>query len=426
MNKKMSKRLWLVLAIFALVATACGSDAAETVTGAVDDAADTVEDTVDDAVDAVDDAVDDAMDDEDDAMEETDDEPAVEATDYSQVGAGTTVTMARADWASGYIQAEIYRQVLVELGYDVSDPADLELGPQLAYQQMAEGAIDFWTNSWYPGHSTWWEQETTDGGVTGDNLVKVDGLFADAGVQGWLVTKSWADENNITTMDQINSDEALYSALPDTDGDGVGEVFTCQESWTCDDIQANQFEFAGWDNIQPLKAGYDAMFAQFVDLVRADQPAIIYTWTPASYVTQTVPGVDVYWLSVEEASILDDSNPLGLDGGENHAQVGEDEDGPFAPFTGFGPDTCTQGPDGCNLGWNAADIQVTANSDFAAANPNLIAMFEQMRPSPIDISIAQVEQTNGDGSQADVQRIAGDWIANNRDIVEGWLAIAAG
>ena len=407
--KSMNKSLWALLAAFALLAAACGSSVADTVTDAADGAAD----AAGDAADAVTGDDEEAMEDDEEAV---DAEPAAAAS--SLPGEGISVTMARADWASGYIQAELYRQVLVELGYDVSDPADLELGPQLAYQQMSEGEIDFWTNSWYPGHLTWWEQETTDGGVTGDNLLAVEGLFSDSGVQGWLVTKSWADENNITTLDQINDTPELAAALPDTDGDGVGEVFTCQESWTCDDIQANQFEFAGWDNIQPLKAGYDAMFAQFADLVAAGEPAIIYTWTPASYVTQTIPGVDVLWLSVEADSVLDDSNPLGLEGGEQHTQAA-------APFTGFTADTCTIGPDGCNLGWEAADIQVTTNLTFAEENPNLIAMFETMRPSVVDISIAQVEQTAGDGSQEDVVRIVTEYIANNRDLVDSWIAVAS-
>ena len=421
--KSMNKSLWALLAAFALLAAACGSSVADTVTDAADGAADAAGDAADAVTGDDEEAMEDdeeAMEDDEEAMEDeeeaVDAEPAAAAS--SLPGEGISVTMARADWASGYIQAELYRQVLVELGYDVSDPADLELGPQLAYQQMSEGEIDFWTNSWYPGHLTWWEQETTDGGVTGDNLLAVEGLFSDSGVQGWLVTKSWADENNITTLDQINDTPELAAALPDTDGDGVGEVFTCQESWTCDDIQANQFEFAGWDNIQPLKAGYDAMFAQFADLVAAGEPAIIYTWTPASYVTQTIPGVDVLWLSVEADSVLDDSNPLGLEGGEQHTQAA-------APFTGFTADTCTIGPDGCNLGWEAADIQVTTNLTFAEENPNLIAMFETMRPSVVDISIAQVEQTAGDGSQEDVVRIVTEYIANNRDLVDSWIAVAS-
>ena len=350
------------------------------------------------------------------------------------------ITMARADWQSGYVQAEILHNVLEEVGYNVSSPADFEVGPQLAYSQMAEGNIDLWANSWYPGHYTWWEQDTPIGTVVGDNLVRLEDSLFDA-PQGWIITKSWAEENNITTMDDINRNPELAGQLPDTDGDGVGEVFTCQESWTCDDIQRNQFEFAGWDNLQPLVAGYDAMFAEFEDRVAAGLPAVMYTWTPAEYVTRTVPGVDVMWLSVENDSVLDDSNPLGLEGGANHCQRCNFElgDGIFTNsgvidafgtigFDDLGADVCLQGPDGCQLGWQHAEINVTANQDWLAANPIAEELLNLFRPDVIDISILQVEHSAGDGSQADVNRIAADWITANRELVDSWVAqaLAAG
>ena len=37
-------------------------------------------------------------------------------------GDGVEVTMGRANWSTGYFQAELYRQLLTELGYNVSDP----------------------------------------------------------------------------------------------------------------------------------------------------------------------------------------------------------------------------------------------------------------------------------------------------------------
>ncbi|HJP16243.1 MAG TPA: transporter substrate-binding domain-containing protein, partial [Acidimicrobiales bacterium] len=47
--------------------------------------------------------------------------------------ASSDITMCRANWASGYIQAEIVRQVMQEAGYTVSDPSEIELGPSNAY-----------------------------------------------------------------------------------------------------------------------------------------------------------------------------------------------------------------------------------------------------------------------------------------------------
>ena len=337
-------------------------------------------------------------------------EDGVYGSDEEEVASRGDITMCRANWASGYIQAEIVRQIMQTAGYTVSDPSEIELGPSNAYTAMAEGACHMWANSWYPGHYSWYENELPDGSLVADHVQAVDGLFQDSGVQGFLLTKSWADDNNISSIDQINRDEALWSQF-DSDGDGVGEILGCPEDWTCDDIIENMIVFSGWDNFVETKAGYDALFAEFMNKVNAGEPAIIYTWTPASYVVEMVPGVDVVWVSVE--NVLDDSNPLGKDGGENHSQ-GEG-------FTGLGADQCTQP---CQLGWEAADIQVSARIDLLENDPFLAALLPQIRPSILDISMLQVEQTNGDGSEAHVQELAAGWMADNADTVAEWIAAA--
>lgn len=367
-TSRTSRLLIALLAAFALVAASCGDDTADTASDG--------------------------------------------GSDGAQPGDGISVTMARADWQSGYIQADIYRQLVSELGYDVSDPADIELGPSNAYTAMAEGDFDFWTNSWYPGHLTWHENELPDGTLVGDHVEIVDGLFAAAGVQGFLITKTVAEEHGITSIQQINDDPELL-ALFDYDDDGKATLYGCQESFTCDDIITNMISFYGWDGFEQEIAGYDALFAEFLGKVQEGEPALAYTWTPSSYVTEAIPGDNVIWITMNADSVLDDSNPTGADGGEFHDQR--------PGFDGFGEEFCTQP---CQLGWVPADIQVTANSDFLAANPVLKALFEQIRPSVIDISIAQVDLANSAGTQEDVVKIATDWVAANRELVDGWLDTA--
>ena len=341
-----------------------------------------------------------------------DDDDASGGGDSSLPGAGVSVTMARADWSSGYVQAEIYRQILTEVGYDVGDPADLELGPSNAYTAMAQGEFDFWTNSWYPGHLSWHENELTDGSTVGEHLTIVDGLFSAAGVQGFLITKSVAEENNITSLDQINNDPDLV-ALFDSDGNGKANIFGCQESFTCDDIITSQIAFYGWDNIEQNIAAYDTLFADASGLVAEGKPAISYTWTPSSYVTTLVPGDNVLWLTMHPTDVVDDSNPTGAKGGEFHDQR--------PGFDTFGATECTQP---CQLGWVPADIQVTANAEFLEENPFLAALFPLIKPSVIDVSIIQVAQGEGDGSQEDVVRLATEWMELNRAKVDGWVAAA--
>ncbi|HAB57967.1 MAG TPA: proline/glycine betaine ABC transporter substrate-binding protein ProX [Acidimicrobiaceae bacterium] len=405
MNKSM-KLLIALLAVFGLVAAACGDDDSSTDAG-TDDAAEESSSAADDAAD------DDHSDDDDHDHSDEDHSDEDHSGDISSIGAGVEVTMGRANWTSAYVQAEIYKQVLEQAGYTVSSPSLLELDPSAGYLAMAEGSMDFWTNSWYPGHLSWHAAELTDGSLVADHVSIVDGLFAGAGVQGFLTTKSVAEEYGITSMQQINDDPEI-TALFDSDGNGKADIFGCPESWTCDNIISAQITYYGWDNIEQTIAGYDAMFAQATDLANAGEPMAIYTWTPSAYVTTLIPGDNVLWLTMNETDILDDSNPNGDDGGEFYTQR--------PGFDGFSADFCTQP---CQLGWKPADIQVTANNDFLAANPFLEALFPLMTPSVIDISILQVEQANGDGSEAEVESIAAGWIANNQDLVSSWLEEAA-
>lgn len=414
--KTTKKGLWLaLLTVIALFAVACGSSATDVVADAADAAGDVADDVADAATDDA--ATDDAMDDDasDDAMDDdaaTDDAAAVESLG--------SATMARANWSSGYVQAAILRDLLVEVGYDVSEPADAEFAPDLGYQAMATGEIDFWANSWYPGHLSWWDGELPDGTQVGDNLTRVEGsLMQGGGLQGMLVTKSWAEENNVTTLDQINDDEALWSQL-DSDGNGKGEFFGCPEDWTCDDIMTAQIAFAGWDQLEQTQAGYDAMFAEFLTKAQAGEPAIIYTWTPTSYLAQAIPGETTMWLSVNEDSVLDDSNPTGADGGEAYCQRCGDSIG----YSGLGADTCLQGPDGCQVGWEAADIEITANKAWLADNPVALEMFNQFKPPLIDLAIAGIALDASDGSTDAVNEIAAGWITDNRDLADSWVAAA--
>ncbi len=416
--KLFKKGAWLwLLAILSLVAAACGSTASDVASDTADAAADAASEVVDEVTPEAE---------EDDPAPEA--EPATEAEAEPEgdalPGGGRDITMGRGNWSSGYVQAEILHNLLEEMGYAVSPPSAGEFAPDLAYQAMANGEIDFWANSWYPGHLSWWEGELPDGSQVGDNLERIEGsLMQGGGLQGWLVTKSWAEDNGITTLDQINDDEDLWSQL-DSDGNGKGEFFGCPEDWTCDDIMESQILFAGWDQLEQIKAGYDAMFAEFLVKAQQGEPAIMYTWTPTSYLAQAIPGETTMWISVANDSVLDDSNPLEADGGEAYCQ----RCGETLGYQGLGEDTCLQGPDGCQTGWEAADIEITANKDWLANEPVAREMFNQFKPPLIDLAIAGIALDASDGSDDAVAKIAGDWIAENRDLADSWIAasLAAG
>lgn len=367
---KQNKRLFLsVLAAFALLVAACGSD----------------------------------------------DGDGGEAASGDLPGAGIDVTMARADWSTGYFQAELYKLLMEELGYTVSEPSELELGPSLAYLAMADGDFDFWVNSWYPGHAGWLEAEMTDGSLVGDHVSILGEEMLAGGLQGYLIDKATADEFGITHLDQLNDDPEI-TALFDSNGDGVAEILGCQESWTCDNIIESQIAFSGWENVEQSIAGYDANVAEAIARVEEGEPMVIYTWTPSAYVTQLIPGENVYWLAVEE--VIDDSNPLGEEGGTEWDQT---------PGQAAIPaEQCPAAADAdtCQLGWIAADIQVTANNEFIEANPAAAELFRQVKLSVLEVSQANVEQDAGCDTVECIRGLAETWIEENRDTVDTWMEAA--
>ena len=436
--KKRQTSVWLaLLAALALIAAACGDDdsddttaepattAAPEATQPADDSGDTADgdmddDMSDDDMDDVDDDMsDDDMDDVDDDMSDGDMDD-----DMSDMlpGEGVSVIAGRANWSTGYFQAYLYKQLLEELGYDVSDPAELELGPNNAYVAMAQGDMDFWPNSWYPAHRAWLAGELPDGSLVGDHVSIVGEEMIAGGLQGFLATKSFADEFGVYTLDDLNSNADALAAFDETDpvpGNGIADIFGCPESWTCDNIITNQIAFAGWENIQQTIAGYDAMFAQAVDSANEGVPMVAYTWTPSAYITELRPGDNVYWMGVND--ILDDSNPANQEGGEEHSQRGADGTGGYAAI---GTDQCPSAAntdDGkCPLGWIAADILVTARNEFLDANPAAEKLFQVIKLSVIDVSLANVDQDAGE----DPNDLATQWIADNRATVDSWIAEA--
>ena len=144
----------------------------------------------------------------------------------------------------------------------------------------------------------WLAEELPDGSLVEDHVTIVGEEMLAGGLQGFLVTKSFADEYGVYTMDELNRNAAALAAFDATDprpGNGVADIFGCPQDWTCDNIIENMIAFSGWDNISQLSADYDAMSEQAVDNVGEGVPMVLYTWTPTPYITELRPADNVYW-----------------------------------------------------------------------------------------------------------------------------------
>ena len=64
----------------------------------------------------------------------------ITAISISSVVSANEIKMGKADWDTGYFQAEIYKQALEKMGYKVSGPTVMK--PQVFYVAATAGDVD--------------------------------------------------------------------------------------------------------------------------------------------------------------------------------------------------------------------------------------------------------------------------------------------
>lgn len=317
--------------------------------------------------------------------------PAAGADAASMPGRGITVKPARATWDTGWFQTEIYIKALEALGYDVERPTTLE-NPAF-YQAVAQGDVDFWVNGWFPLHNTY--EKTFKSGA------KKLGYVAKGGaLQGYLVDKKTAEKHHITSLEDFKKPE--IRKLFDSDNDGKAEMVACPPGWGCELVISHQLDAYGLrDDIDPIKASYSASMADALGRYKNGKPILFYTWTPNWTVGLLKPGKDVVWIGVDHPSLPEDQKQF------------EDE------TTVSGVKGCVSDP--CPLGWPANDIRPVVNKEFLKNNPAARRLFEVARIPLGDIFAENAKMFEGEDSEMDLIRHAGEWIRNNRATFDGWL-----
>ena len=303
-------------------------------------------------------------------------------------GEGKTIRMARATWDTGWFHAEIYRQVLQELGYSVDTPTTLDNPP--FYQAVSQGDIDLWVNGWFPLHNTY--RSTFESGA------EVIGAVAKGGaLEGYLVDKASVEKFDIKTLDDFKRDEVKEAF--DRNGDGKADLVACPPGWGCEvNIEHHMDAYELRDHVNPIKAGYSASMADAVAAHQNGEPILFYTWTPNWTVNELVPGEDVMWIEVPEVDLPEDLMDLA------------------DAATLEGVEGCVNDP--CTLGFPANDIVPVANSAFLEENPAVRALLETAS-IPLPAIFAQNAAMN-DGDD-DIEQQAGTWIEQNRETVDSWL-----
>ena len=308
-------------------------------------------------------------------------------------GDGVTVRPAVAGWDDARPVQAIFDHLLEELGYDVEPPVLLD--NPIFYTSVMQGDVDFWTAGWFPTH----DAQLPAGFF---ETASIPGTIIPAGgTEGYLVTKSAAEEFGITSLEDFKRPEV--KAAFDRNGDGKADMVGCPPGWGCEIVLNHHLDVYDLrDHVNASSAAYNAAFADALAAYRGGQPVLYYTWTPNFTVFQMVPGEDSVWINVPEII-------------PNDAQAGFEDAMVIEGLPGGVTDTMM-------MGFVASDIQTVANDAFLEANPAAAYILANVTLDVTTVSEMVVRMSEGEDSDRAVAAMAAEWVEANREQVDAWLA----
>ena len=288
------------------------------------------------------------------------------------------VKMGKADWDTGYFQAEIYKQVLEKMGYKVSGPTVMK--PQVFYVAAAAGDVDLWVNGWFGTHDGYIAESKGKVKAVGTVMEK-------GGLQGYLIDKKTADKFGIKSVLDIKKHAKQF----DSNKDGKADMVSCPPGWGCEKVIAKHFDELGLgDFINRVQADYSASMADIISKYKNGKSILFYTWTPNWTVGTLKLGEDIVWIDV-----------------------------PYSKTKVVSVPNATKSK--INMGFGADDIRPAANVDFLKANPKVEKMLKKASIPLADIAAQNLLMNKGEKSERAIKKHADAWIKANQSTFDGWI-----
>jgi glycine betaine/proline transport system substrate-binding protein len=290
----------------------------------------------------------------------------------------TEIKMGKADWDTGYFQAEIYKRALEKMGYKVSGPTVMK--PQVFYVAAASGDMDLWVNGWFDNHGTYIAESK-------GKVKPVGYVVKKGGLQGYLIDKKTADKFGIKSIMDIKK----YAKQFDTNGDGKADLVACHPGWGCEKIITKHFAELGLGEfINPMKADYSASMADIISRYKNGKSILFYTWTPNWTVGTLKLGKDIVWIEA-----------------------------PFSETNEVSVPNATKSK--LNMGFGVNDIRAAANVDFLKANPKVEKMLMKASIPLADIATQNLKMNEGEKSEKAIKKHADAWIKANQSTFDSWI-----
>lgn len=290
-----------------------------------------------------------------------------------QPGAGVDVSPIKGSPANAWFQHMVVQQGLEALGYNVEET--LEADFPAVHLAVASGDADYTFNHWKPLHNDFFDKS---GGES--TMTRVKAGITGAG-QGFFIDKKTAEANGITSAQQFS--DPTIAALFDADGDGRANLSGCNPGWGCEIAIEDHLDNLNLrDTVQHDQGSYFAIMADTITRYNEGGAILYYTWTPNWISDVLVPGEDVVQIGVQSDGAMD-------------------------------------------AGFAVNDVYIVANNDFLEENPAAAKFFELVDIPIGAVNAAQVKLRDGENTLEDFQRHAADWISENQEQFDGWVAEAA-
>ena len=288
------------------------------------------------------------------------------------------VRMAKANWDTGYFQAEVYKQALEKMGYKVTEPKAMK--PSVFYVAAAAGDLDLWVNGWFGTHDTYIKEAK-------GKVKAVGNVMSKGGLQGYLIDKKSADKYGIKTVMDIKKHAKQF----DSNGDGKADMVACPPGWGCEKQITKHFAELGLgDFINPVQADYSASMADAIAKFKNGKSVLFYTWTPNWTVGALELGKDIVWIEV-----------------------------PYSETKAVKVPNATKSK--INMGFGADDIRPAANVDFLKANPKIEKMLKKASIPLADVAAQNMKMNAGEKSERAIKKHANAWIKANQSTFDSWI-----
>lgn len=255
----------------------------------------------------------------------------------------------------------------------LSDQAIIAAG-----MDKGDGSADVYTDMWMPNQQAIWDKFIDGAGTVGHNVPYT-------GAQGMFVPSYMADK--ITSFEDLGNPE--LAAMFDSDGNGKGEYWAGDASWKSTKMWQVKFKDYGLDELWEPNIISDATFkAQLKSAIGNEAPILFYYWSPE-------------WLHAAY-DLTKLAEPEHVEGCMDLKLDQEDwlEASKFA---------CAH---------NDATIYVSYSKSLEQRNPAAAKFLSQVQfdPSVVNGWILKIGR-----DEMDPQDVAEAWVAENADIVNGWI-----